>query len=197
MGKFNPCIVFTIDGRKPLDTVFEQIDRGFTVTHNLSWSVYCLKDAGKANGALHLLNRGFLSPDPSLAAHLYTAYIRPLLEFWIPACSPILIRDRECIERIQQAATRWPSCFSSLLYETRFNRMHLNPLTVRQKRAELIQFDRIMHGLFHNPSASNIISLNIDVLLCSHPFKLQDTSSIVCTSYLIVALTYGTPFLRM
>ena len=62
--------------------------------------------ATKANAGLALLRKTFVSKDPLLWKKLYTTYVRPHLEYAIPAWSLYAKADIHTLEKVHRRATR-------------------------------------------------------------------------------------------
>ncbi len=50
-------------------------------------------------------------------APLYNMLARPHLEYTMQACSPSLVADADCLEKVQELVTRLVMGFRRLLYE--------------------------------------------------------------------------------
>lgn len=171
MGHTNPQRSYYIDNNH-ISTVQAQCDLGVIVTPNLSWSSQTTAAARKANSSLYLLRKTFPQPGSELAKRLYTTYIRPHLEFGIPAWSPALVKDSNLLERTQRAATRWSPQMRHHSYEQRLRHLNLPTLASRRLRSDLIWIYKATHGMLPL-SCSALVTLNCDSRLRGHQLKLQ------------------------
>ena len=72
---------------------------------DLKPSVHCNQSAQKANGELSLISEAFHYRDKVTFINLlYKLYVRPHLEFSVPAWCPWSVGDKETIEKMQKRA---------------------------------------------------------------------------------------------
>ena len=88
-----------IDGNMQLSTVQEEKDLGVFFTSDLKASTQCTKSAAKARRIIGMVRRNFKRLDKN------DLYIRPHLEYCIQAWSPHLMKDIQCLKRVQKSAT--------------------------------------------------------------------------------------------
>ena len=81
-------------------------DLGIMVAHNLKSEHQVMNAVAKASMALSLLRKTFKNWTPSIFKSLYTAFIRPHLEYAAPAWSPYLKKDIQALENVQRRATK-------------------------------------------------------------------------------------------
>jgi len=104
-----------------------------------------------------MVRRNFKRLDCEKFLTIYKTYIRPHLEYAIQSWSPYLQKDIQCLESVQQAATRLISGFKKLSYDQRLRSAGLTTLEVRRQRGDLIECYKILtgkenidsHQLFH------------------------------------------------
>ena len=88
---------------RPIEIFFEQAkkkDIGVTMHANLKPSEHCNQSAQKANGILSLISKAFHYRDKVTFINLYKLYVRPHLEFSVPAWCPWSVGDKETIEKV-------------------------------------------------------------------------------------------------
>ncbi len=100
---------------------------------------------------LFYLKRSFAVLTPSIFLPLYKAFIHPHLEYTIQATSPILSRDCQTLESVQNLAVKFVKGLLHVPYETALQRLQLFSLIRRRIRGDLICMYKIMHGLLDFP----------------------------------------------
>ena len=101
----------------------------------------------KASRMLGLLKNTFMTRTERVWKSLYSTYVRPLLEFAVPAWSPVLERDARVLERVQRRATRIPHSLKGVPYEQRCERLGLSTLPARRLRGDMITAYKQEKGL--------------------------------------------------
>ena len=89
----------------------------------------------------------FVSKDPLLWKKLYTTYVRPHLEYAIPAWSPYTKADKHTLEKVQKRATRTSPSLLGLSYPERLHNLGLTTLERRRERGDMIQQYKIQAGI--------------------------------------------------
>ena len=144
MEELGSCSITT---RTTLEATTSERDLGIQITNDLKVETQSIIASCKANQMLGILKHTFQSRDASLWKQLYSSYIRPLLEFAIPAWNPHLAKDEQIIELIQRRATKIPDKLKKLDYKSRCLLLGLSSLVDRRKRGDLIQKYKIVNNI--------------------------------------------------
>ena len=104
-----------------LSDTAEEKDLVIIVTDNLRSTVQCAEAsdaeaAKKAMKVLGMIRRQFIDIDKEYFLILYKSFVRPHMEFAIQAWSPYLKRDIECLEKVQNRATKLVKRLKNLRY---------------------------------------------------------------------------------
>ena len=78
---------------------------------------------------------------------LYKQYVRPHLEFAVPAWSPWTVTDSECLERVQIKAVKMVSGLRGKTYDERLEELNLPTLAARREEFDMVQTYKILHGV--------------------------------------------------
>ncbi len=85
-------------------------------------SAQCRNAARTAQTVLGQLTRAFHYKDRHVFLRLYIQYVHPHLEFCVPAWSPWLDGDKDCLERVQKRAVVMISGLAGRTYEDQAER---------------------------------------------------------------------------
>nr|XP_012559709.2 uncharacterized protein LOC105845965 [Hydra vulgaris] len=152
------------DGKEyKLKTTVSERDLGVIISSDLKWHDQVTSATAKAQRTLGLIKRTFTYFDVEMVKSLYTTFVRPLLEFAIPAWQPYLQRDIDELEKVQRRATKLVPQLKKISYEKRLKAMGLTTLEKRRARGDLIQQYRFKQNIdqinwYKNPKPASSVT---------------------------------------
>jgi hypothetical protein len=136
VGAHNPAFEYFMRGMR-LEETEEERDIGVIVTKNLKPSAQCSKAAGRATAVLGQLRRNFHYRDRFTFLRLYKQYVRPHLEFSVPAWSPWLQGDKDTLEKVQEKAVKMVAGLKGDSYLEKCAELGLETLEKRRSDQDL------------------------------------------------------------
>ena len=134
-------------GEAKLKFCNEEKDLGVIISHSLKSASHVDKQVATANKMLGYIRRTVTNHSKQVILPLYTALVRPHLEYCVQAWSPYLCKDILKLEKVQKRAVRMMKGLRAKTYEGKLNELHLFSLKKRRLRGDLIEMFKLVKGL--------------------------------------------------
>ena len=158
-------------------TTRKEKDIGVIIDEKLTFSDHLVEKINRTNSILGIIRRTFVYLDPTILKALYTALVRPHLEYVNQILCPYLVTDVEAIENVQRCAARMVPQLKGLNYEERLRKLDLPTLAYRKSRGDLIEAYKIIIHKYDPDCTREIFKMRGDTTTRGNSMKIFKTGS--------------------
>ena len=146
-------------------------DLGVNIDKDLKFSIHTSTQVNKANRILGLIRRSFEYLDKHSFRNLFTALVRPHLEYCGVVYNPRLLKDKSAIENVLRRASKLIPGMKELSYEERLNEIKIPSMKYRFQRGDMIEVYKWTHSKYN--CDLNLFDFEDEVITRGHVFKTK------------------------
>ena len=138
------CHRYQVGGTE-IEHTFEESDLGVIIDYELTFAEHIAQKVRKANSIVGIIRRSFACLQKDTFVKLFTAFVRPHLEYCQAIWSPHLRKYIRMIEDVQIRATKLVDGLGKMDYQERLEKLKLPTLAYRRLRGDMIETYKHFH----------------------------------------------------
>ena len=183
IGDRNPQTDYSLLGNE-VQSVDQEEDLGIIISKDLKFTKHSLKVEKKAQKLIGYIKRQFKYRNKEIVLQLYTALVRPHLEYAVQFWAPSLQKDIDRLEAVQARATKLIPALRHFGYQRRMKRLNLFSLKTRRLRGQLIETFKIIKGIT-NIDYNNLFTLSTNQTRNNgYKLELKRYNTTLCGNFL-------------
>lgn len=172
-GSNNPKEKYQLNNIDLESSRFEK-DLGVLISDDLKPSSHIDGVILKANRILGMMYRSIQTRTKDVMLPLYTALVRPHLEYCVQAWCPHYIKDIQKLEKVQRRAIRMITDLRGHTYEQKLKELKLFSLGKRRIRGDIISTFRLLKGI-DKLDSHVLFTPSLNIRTRGHYLKLEKT----------------------
>ena len=144
---------------------------GVWIDDKLKFTSHIGHAVAKSNQILELIKRSFVYRYTEIIKRLFTALVRPHVEYANSVWHPRFKKDVEQLEKVQRRATKLVTSLRDMSYQKRLQALHLPSLVYRRHRGDMIEVYKFIYGIYK--SGHSLLPLAPSSALRGHIYKLK------------------------
>ena len=156
----------------PIKTTDKEKDIGVVMDNKLAFSDHLSEKINKANRIVGLIRRSFVNLVPEVFKPLFTALVRPHLEYANQVWNPHLVKDIEAVENVQRRATKMIPQLKNKSYEERLRALDLPTLAYRRSRGDQIEAFKIITGKYDRDCTEGLFQMRAENVTRGNGMKI-------------------------
>ena len=160
----------------PIEWTSAEKDLGVIMDEALKFQEEIESRVKKGNAIVGVIRRTFTYLDEAMFRTLFTALVRPHMEYACSVWMPQLLRDVRSMEGVQRRATKMIPTLRNLPYPDRLRKLKLPTLSFRRLRGDAIETYKIIRGKYDVDPAL-FFTITEDQRTRGHAWKVTKKSS--------------------